>query len=130
MPVTSVSEKLSVSSQPSVEDIRSLRANGFKTLINNRPDGEEPGQPGTEAEAQEAKHCNLSYAFIPVTGATITEADVRAFQRAIDESEGPVFAHCKTGTRSLNLYVIGEVLDGRLRADQVMDFGRERGFDT
>lgn len=105
MPVTSVSEKLSVSSQPSVEDIRSLRANGFKTLINNRPDGEEPGQPGTEAEAQEAKHCNLSYAFIPVTGATITEADVRAFQRAIDESEGPVFAHCKTGTRSLNLYV-------------------------
>ena len=82
MPVTSVSEKLSVSSQPSVEDIRSLRANGFNTLINNRPDGEEPGQPGTEAEAQEAKHCNLSYAFIPVTGATITEADVGAGRRA------------------------------------------------
>lgn len=129
MPVTKVSEQLSVSSQPSVEDIRSLLENGFKTLINNRPDGEEPRQPGTKAEGQEAKHCNLSYAFIPITGATITEADVRAFQRAVDQSEGPVFAHCKTGTRSLTLYVIGEVLDGRMRADQVIDFGRARGFD-
>ena len=52
MPVTRVSEKLSVSSQPSAEDIRSLHENGFATLINNRPDGEESGQPGTEAEAQ------------------------------------------------------------------------------
>ncbi|MDX0532952.1 TIGR01244 family phosphatase [Sinorhizobium medicae] len=129
MPVTKVSEQLSVSSQPSVEDIRSLRENGFKTLINNRPDGEERRQPGTKAEGQEAKHCNLSYAFIPITGATITEADVRAFQRAVDQSEGPVFAHCKTGTRSLTLYVIAEVLDGRMRADQVIDFGRARGFD-
>ena len=130
MPVTRVSEKLSVSSQPSAEDIRSLHENGFATLINNRPDGEESGQPGTEAEAQEAKHCNLSYAFIPVTGATITEADVRAFQRAVDESEGPVFAHCKTGTRSLILYLIGEVLDGRMSADEVVEFGGSRGFDT
>jgi len=130
MPVTRISEKLSVSSQPSVEDIRSLRENGFTTLINNRPDGEEPGQPGTEAEAQEAKHCNMSYAFIPVTGATITEADVRAFQRAIAGSEGPVFAHCKSGTRSLNLHLIGEVLDGRMQANEVIDFGRDRGFDT
>lgn len=129
MPVTKVSEQLSVSSQPSVEDIRALRENGFKKLINNRPDGEEPRQPGTKAEGQEAKYCNLSYAFIPITGATITEADVRAFQRAVDQSEGPVFAHCKTGTRSLTLYVIGEVLDGRMRADQVIDFGRARGFD-
>lgn len=130
MPVTRVSEKLSVSSQPSVEDIRSLHENGFTTLINNRPDGEESGQPGTEAEGQEAKHCDLAYAFIPVTAATITEADVRAFQRALDESEGPVFAHCKTGTRSLILYLIGEVLDGRMSADEVVEFGRSRGFDT
>ena len=130
MPVSNVSEKLFLSSQPSVGDMRSLRENGFTTLINNRPDGEEPGQPGTEVEAQEAKHCNLSYTFIPVTGATITEADVRAFQRAVAGSEGPVFAHCKTGTRSLTLYLIGEVLDGRMQASEVIDFGRQRGFDT
>lgn len=130
MPITAISEKLSVSPQPSVEDIQSLRDRGFKTLINNRPGNEDPAQPGTQAEGQEGTRCGLSYAFIPVTASTITEADVRAFQRALDESEGPVFAHCKTGTRSLSLYLIGEVLDGRMSANDVVEFGRSRGFDT
>lgn len=130
MPVTAISEKLSVSPQPSIETIQSLYGRGFRTLINNRPDDDDSAQPGTQCESQEAKHCNLSYAFIPVTLGTITEADVRAFQRAVDESEGPVFAHCKTGTRSLSLYLIGEVLDGRMSADAVVEFGRVRGFDT
>ncbi|WP_064696308.1 bifunctional sulfur transferase/dioxygenase Blh [Rhizobium aegyptiacum] len=130
MPITAISEKLSISTQPSIADIQSLRDKGFKTLINNRPDDEDPAQPCTQAESQEAKHCGLSYAFIPVTAGTITEADVRAFQRAVDESEGPVFGHCKTGTRSLSLYLIGEVLDGRMSADEVVAFGRSRGYDT
>ncbi|MBW8788881.1 bifunctional sulfur transferase/dioxygenase Blh [Rhizobium sp.] len=130
MPVTAISEKLSVSPQPSVEDIRSLRGQGFKTLINNRPDNEDTSQPNTRVERQEAKHCDLSYAFIPVTADTITEADVRAFQRAVDESDGPVLAHCQTGKRALNLYLIGEVLDGSMSVDKVVEFGRSRGFDT
>ncbi|MBX5179753.1 TIGR01244 family phosphatase [Rhizobium lentis] len=129
MPITAISEKLSVSTQPSIEDIQSLRDKGFKTLINNRPDDEDPAQPGTQAESQEAKRCGLSYAFIPVTASTITEADVRVFQRAVDESDGPVLGHCKTGTRSLSLYLIGEVLDGRMSADEVVEFGGSRGYD-
>lgn len=130
MPITAISEKLSVSPQPSVADIALLRDKGFKTLINNRPDNEDPDQPGTQAESQEAKHCDLSYSFIPVTAGTITEADVRAFQRAVDESEGPVFAHCRTGARALSLYLIGEVLDGRMAPGEVVEFGRSRGYDT
>ncbi|UWU29249.1 bifunctional sulfur transferase/dioxygenase Blh [Rhizobium sp. WSM1274] len=130
MSITTISEKLCVSPQPSVEDIRSLRDQGFKSLINNRPDNEDTSQPNTRVERQEAKHCDLSYAFIPVTADTITEADVRAFQRAVDESDGPVLAHCQTGKRALNLYLIGEVLDGSMSVDKVVEFGRSRGFDT
>ncbi len=56
-------------------------------------------------------HTNpISYAYIPVTMNTITEADVRAFHAAVRKSDGPVLAHCKTGMRSLSLYLIGEVL--------------------
>ena len=124
MSVTAISEKLSVSAQPSVRGIRLFRDRGFGTLINNRPDDEEPSQQSSEAERQEAKQCGLAYAFIPVTSETITEADVRAFQRAVAASEGPVVAHCKTGTRSLNLYLIGEALDGRMSAEEVVEFGR------
>ncbi|UWM84088.1 bifunctional sulfur transferase/dioxygenase Blh [Rhizobium sp. SRDI969] len=130
MSITTISENFCVSPQPSVEDIRSLRGQGFKTLINNRPDNEDTSQPNTRVERQEAKHCDLSYAFIPVTADTITEADVRAFQRAVDESDGPVLAHCQTGRRALNLYLIGEVLDGSMSVEEVVEFGRSRGFDT
>lgn len=130
MRITAISDKLSVSPQLSVEDIPSLRDRGFKTLINNRPDNEDTSQPNMQAERQEAKHCGFTYAFIPVRADTITEADVRAFQRAVDESDGPVLAHCQTGRRSLNLHLIGEVLDGRMSADEAVAFGRSRGFDT
>ncbi|NTJ67685.1 TIGR01244 family phosphatase [Agrobacterium rhizogenes] len=130
MPVTAISEKLSISPQPSIEDIQLLGERGFKTLINNRPENEDSDQPGTQGESQAAKRCDLSYAFIPITLGTITEADVRAFQRAVEESKGPVLAHCKTGTRSLSLYLIGEVLDGRMSIDGVIEFGSSRRFDT
>ncbi len=130
MPVTRISEKLSVSSQPNAQELSVLDRSGFKTLINNRPDNESADQPGNQAECDAAHQCDLSYAYIPVTMNTITEADVRAFQAAVRKSDGPVLAHCKTGTRSLSLYLIGEVLDGRMSVEDVVPFGHQLGFDT
>lgn len=129
MPITKISDALSVSTQPSLEEIKSLRSLGFTTVVNNRPDGEDDAQPGTKAEAQAADRSDLAYVHIPVTLATITEADVRAFQAALLRSDGPVLAHCKGGARSLSLYIIGEVLDGRMAAEDVDAFGKQHGFD-
>ncbi|KAB2662106.1 TIGR01244 family phosphatase [Brucella tritici] len=130
MPITAISGKLSVSSQLSREELGSLHRSGFKTLINNRPDGEDADQPGNKAEYDTARQYDFSYAFIPVTMSAITEADVRAFQTAVGKSEGPVLAHCKTGMRSLSLHLIGEVLDGRMSVEEVIPFGHRHGFDT
>ncbi|KXO73916.1 bifunctional sulfur transferase/dioxygenase Blh [Brucella anthropi] len=130
MPITAISGKLSVSSQLSREELGSLHRSGFKTLINNRPDGEDADQPGNKVECDASRQYDLSYAFIPVTMSAITEADVRAFQTAVGKSEGPVFAHCKTGMRSLSLHLIGEVLDGRMSVEEVIPFGHRHGFDT
>lgn len=130
MPITRISEKLSVSSQPGLDELYSLRGHGFRTLINNRPDGEDVDQVGNQAERDLARQSDLSYSFIPVTMNSITEADVRAFQAVVRDSEGPVLAHCKTGTRSLSLHLIGEMLEGRMSADEVTALGRLHGFDT
>ena len=130
MPITAISGKLSVSSQLSRDELGSLHRSGFKTLINNRPDGEDADQPGNKVECDTARQYDLSYAFIPVTMSAITEADVRAFQAAVRKSEGPVLAHCKTGMRSLSLHLIGEVLDGRMSVEEVIPFGHRHGFDT
>lgn len=129
MPQVEVTDKLSVAGQPGLEDFSRYAADGFAAVINNRPDGEEPGQPGTAAEQVAANQVGLAYVHIPVTGSTITEADVRAFQAAVAAADGRVLAHCKSGTRALTLHALGEVLDGRLPAHDVRAYGERLGFD-
>lgn len=128
MSAVKITDRLTVASQPDIGEIAGL-AKDHATLINLRPDGEEAHQPGNKTEQAAATDAKLGYAFIPVTGSAITEADIRAFQEAMNKSDGPVYAHCKGGTRALTLYVLGEVLDGRMRREDVEAFGKERGFD-
>lgn len=129
MPPVKITEQLSVGAQPDEAAFVAFRAEGYAGVINLRPDGEEPGQPGNEAESRAAKAAGLGYDFVPVTGPTITEADIRAFRRAMAGAKGPVFAHCKGGTRALTLHALGEVLEGRMKRDDVVEFGRAHGFD-
>lgn len=124
-----VNEKLAVSKQPELTSFSKFATDGFKGIVNNRPDGEDAAQPGSAAEKAAADKAGLAYAHVPVSSATITEIDVISFQKALAAVDGPVLAHCKGGTRSLTLWVLGEVLDGRMRAEQVRAFGEQRGFD-
>lgn len=129
MTVVQINDMLSIGGQPDGQDIAALGDAGFSRLIDLRPDGEETTQPGSQAERAAADEAGMSFAFIPVTMATITEADIRAFQVALGDAGGPVFAHCKSGTRAMALYVLGEVLDGRMAADDVVAFGKRHSFD-
>lgn len=129
MDAVKITDYLTVASQPNVQTFRAIAQEGFAAIVNTRSDGEEASQPGTKAEAAAAREAGLTYAFIPVKGFAITEADIRAFQTALSTAAGPVFAHCRSGTRALTLHVLGEVLDGHMKADGVEAFGRAHGFD-
>jgi uncharacterized protein (TIGR01244 family) len=129
MNVAVINDRLTVSDQPDPAGFADLARQGFTAIVNARPDGEEPDQPGSAREAAAAALADLTYTFVPVTGPTITVADVRAFQKAIRRADGPVLAHCKSGTRALSLHAIGEVLDGRMKREEVEAFGRRHGFD-
>ncbi len=128
MSAVKITDRLTVASQPDIGSIADL-AKDYAALINLRPDGEEATQPGNSAEHAAATDAKLGYAFLPVTGSTITEADIRAFQHAMNSADGPVYAHCKGGTRVLTLYALGEVLDGRMQCEEVEAFGKARGYD-
>ncbi|MFD0937610.1 beta-lactamase hydrolase domain-containing protein, partial [Methylobacterium trifolii] len=81
------------------------------------------------AEEAAAARAGLAYSHLPVTGPTITRDDVARFSEMVAQASGPVVAHCRSGTRSLTLWVLGEVLAGRMRREDIPDFGRSRGFD-
>uniref|UniRef100_A0A9E7ZXY0 Bifunctional sulfur transferase/dioxygenase Blh n=1 Tax=Bosea sp. NBC_00436 TaxID=2969620 RepID=A0A9E7ZXY0_9HYPH len=124
-----ITDRLTVAGQPGLPAFRDIAAKGNATLLNLRPDGEEPGQPGNAAERAAAAAAGMAYGFVPVTGPTLSRADIEAFRDVMQRSAGPVYAHCKGGTRALTLYVLAEVLDGRMKAGEVEAFGREHGFD-
>src|SRR4051812_103648 len=90
-----------VSGQIAPEDVAALAASGVRTIINNRPDGEEPGQPTSAEIEAAATAAGLSYRHIPVVGG-FSEAQVEAMADALDA--GPVLAFCRSGTRSTYLW--------------------------
>ncbi|MFC0219955.1 uncharacterized protein (TIGR01244 family) [Pseudochelatococcus lubricantis] len=129
MRLVRINERLAVSEQISPRNIAPLARAGYTAIINNRPDREALLQPGADAIAAAASREGLACIHLPVTGPDITEETVRAFQQALAASSGPVLAFCRTGARSLILWAIGEVLDGRMRKEDLIPFGAERGFD-
>ena len=129
MRVVCINERFSVAGQMTSTDVAEVAAAGFCAIVNNRPDEEEPAQPHSQIIQATAEDEGLCYFHLPVRGPDITDDKVRAFQKVLESSNGPVFAHCRSGTRSLTLFVIGEVLDGRMRADDVIPFGVRHGFD-
>jgi uncharacterized protein (TIGR01244 family) len=124
-----VTTKLWIAPQPTAADFEEAKANGIRRIINNRPDGEDQDQPTAKESAAKATELSLSYVHIPVVPGKVTTEKVRAFQTALAEADGPVLAHCKTGTRSLTLWAIGEVLDGRMTDAEVDGLGSRMGAD-
>jgi len=124
-----ISPTLFVAPQLTADDIRQAKAKGFAAIINNQPDDEEPGQPSAAENRAAAEGQGLSYSHIPVAPGQVSKGQVRAFQKTLSEAGGPVLAHCKTGTRSATLFAIGEVLDGRMRKDEVVPLGQSLGLD-
>lgn len=124
-----IDERFSVCGQISPRDVEGLARAGYTTVIINRPDCESFCQPKASAIASAAADAGLGCAHIPVRGPDITEQTVRTFQKTLAESAGPVLAFCASGTRSLCLWAIGEVLDGRMAKADLIRFGADRGFD-
>ncbi len=107
-----LSPGLSVTGRLERADIDALAQAGVRTIVNNRPDGEDPGQvPAAEARRLAEAH-GIAYHHIPITAASLTRADVDAFAAALREAEAPVVAHCRSGTRSTLLWALTRMREG------------------
>ena len=104
MQVTQLDENVSVCGQVAPDAMRALAQQGFRSIICNRPDGEDAGQPTwTEVEAA-AKDAGLEARHIPIASMEDIAARKDDFAQAIEDMPGPVLAYCRTGNRSGRLY--------------------------
>ncbi|RWA70775.1 MAG: TIGR01244 family phosphatase [Mesorhizobium sp.] len=99
-----ISDHYSVSGQIQPEDIAAIKEAGFRSVICNRPDNEQPGQPSADSVKAVVEAAGLAFRYIPVISGQITMENVEDQAQALDELEGPVFAYCRSGARCTNLY--------------------------
>lgn len=123
-----VTDQVSVSPQISVADVDEAARQGFRLIVNNRPDGEDPTQPsGGQIEAAAAA-AGIAYAHIPVRGGPSRE-QVENMHQVIAGADGPTLAFCRSGTRSIVTWAIGEAVAGARSRDELVQLGREAGYD-
>jgi uncharacterized protein (TIGR01244 family) len=123
-----ITDDLSVSPQISLADVAGAAQQGFTTIINNRPDGEEPGQPTSAEVAAAAAAAGLAYAHIPVRGSPTPE-QVEEERAVLAAAKGPVLAYCRSGTRSIVTWSIGQLQAGERTRDDLIGLGRAAGYD-
>ena len=118
-----------VSGQIAPQNVAGLAEHGITVLVNNRPDGEEPGQPlaaDIEAAAAEA---GIAYRFVPIIRG-IGPADVEEMQKALREAgDGKLLAFCRSGTRSALACALAHREEGASR-EQVEQRLAQAGFDS
>jgi uncharacterized protein (TIGR01244 family) len=100
-----ITDDYAVSPQITKDQVAEIKAAGFRSIICNRPDDEQPGQPSAAEIAAAAEAADLIFRHIPFTSGQMTDADVQAMAEALDEIPGPVFAYCRSGARSSNIYM-------------------------
>ena len=121
-------ERTIVSGQIHPEEIPALAAIGVTMIVNNRPDGEEPGQPrGHEIEAA-ALHAGLGYRHIAVGPSGLASDLVERMAEAIDDAEGTLFAFCRSGTRSTYLWALARSSQGA-PGEELIEKAAKAGYD-
>lgn len=104
MNTTALHDDFHITQQIAHTDIATVASRGFKTIINNRPDNEQAGQPLSKALETEALKTGLKYHHIPIVPGRATPADLNKFRQALEASQGPVLAFCKSGMRAKSMY--------------------------
>jgi uncharacterized protein (TIGR01244 family) len=126
--IRQLDDRTLVSGQIAPHQVAGLAEQGVTLLVNNRPDGEEPGQPLASEIEQAAAAAGISYRFVPIIRG-IGPADVEEMQKALrNAKDGKLLAFCRSGTRSALTLAVAQREEGR-SAEEVVQALNQAGFD-
>ena len=98
-----------VAGQLGPEAMAWVAAQGFRSVVNNRPDFEAgPAQPTSAAIEAAARAAGLAYAYLPVAPALQSPQEIARMAELLHTLPGPILAFCRSGARSGRLYLASQ----------------------
>ena len=127
MKFAKINSELTVSDQITMEDLKEIHAQGYKTIFCNRPDHESEGQLDFSSIEKEAQNLGIEAIHQPVIGGQISDNDIAAFHTYFESAQKPVFAYCRTGTRCSTLWALSHAKT--LSIDEILSKTQNAGYD-
>jgi uncharacterized protein (TIGR01244 family) len=100
MDIRPLTDSYAVSPQIALQDLAAIKAAGYTTIIDNRPDPEIPSDLHGPAMRAAAEALGLTFIANPVISGGLTMANIETQKVAITDATGPVLAYCASGNRS------------------------------
>ena len=126
MDIRAITPDYAVSPQIEPGDLPSIKAAGYVTVIDNRPDGEIPPHLNTDMMREAAEALGLVFVANPVIGGAMTMDNVTAQAAAIAAAAGPVFAYCASGNRSSVVWALANA--GKRPVDDLVGLPARFGY--
>jgi uncharacterized protein (TIGR01244 family) len=121
-------EKTLVDGQIGPEDVATLKAMGVTLIVNNRPDGEDAGQPNSDEIEAAAREAGIDYRHVPIARG-LGPSDIEAMREAMHSAgDGKLFAFCRSGNRSTLAWAVAKSEDGVPR-EELDRLANQAGFD-
>ncbi|WP_119084366.1 TIGR01244 family sulfur transferase [Altererythrobacter sp. B11] len=120
-------DTMAVHPQLTPEDVVEVARQGYRAIINDRPDGEEPGQPSSAEIAAAAQAAGLDYLHIPVVPGQIGAEQIAAFADALERLPKPILGYCKSGMRASTLWALCNCAG--MGTEQVIASAAAAGYD-
>lgn len=121
-----LSDTMRVAPQIALSDVAEAAALGITTIVSNRPDSEDPGQPTANEMAEAARAAGVAFVHAPVVGFP-DEAAIQAVGAVLAKGE-PVLMFCRSGTRSATTWALAMRRAGA-EPDALREAGAKAGYD-
>jgi len=109
LPLHAVAPDVCVAPQLTPQAMAEAARQGFKSVINNRPDYEEgPEQPTSAQIEAAARAAGLEYRFLPVDGGYQSPEQAQSMAQLLHELPRPMLMFCRSGARSTRLYALAQ----------------------
>lgn len=127
MDIRRITPDYAVSPQITLQDIPDLAAQGFTCVVNNRPDAEISPDLSCDEMRKAVEAAGMRYVPNPVVNGALTLEMVTAQGEAVEAASGPVFAYCRSGTRSSIVWALSQA--GRMPTEEILAALSAAGYD-